>query len=104
MSTLDAWEQSGVVEGKEWLVAPGAGPECEAYNGKVVGLNKNFYASSEFADGDPPIHPNCRCVVLPILKGERSIANEVRIQQLQSELKETKEYAGELEEYIHEKN
>jgi len=36
---IDAWEQSGVVEGKEWIVSDPC-PECEPYDGKVVGLNK----------------------------------------------------------------
>lgn len=64
---LDAYKQSGIVEGKQWLTA-GAVDECEAYDGQVESLEGSFYGSkSEFADGDPPLHPNCRCVLLPVI-------------------------------------
>ena len=97
--TLDAYEQSGVVEGKQWLTA-GATDECAAYDGKVESLRANFYASSEFADGDPPLHPNCKCVLLPVLVDEDPIynpkANEAmieRIAELEGQIdKRTKEY------------
>lgn len=69
-ASLDAYEQSGVVEGKQWLTA-GAVDECEQYDGQIVTLSKNFYgADNEFQDGDPPLHPNCRCVILPVLSDE----------------------------------
>jgi HK97 family phage portal protein len=66
-SALDAWEQSGVVEGKQWITA-GATDECADYEGATETLSSNFYDEiSEFADGDPPLHPNCRCVLIPIV-------------------------------------
>lgn len=66
-AALDAYEQSGVVEGKQWLTA-GATDECEQYDGDIVTLGGNFYSSdNEFQDGDPPLHPNCRCVIIPVL-------------------------------------
>jgi SPP1 gp7 family putative phage head morphogenesis protein len=72
-ATLDAYEQSGVVEGKQWLTA-GADDECADYEGQVEALDGNFYPDTdEFADGDPPLHPNCRCVLLPVLLDEQKI-------------------------------
>ncbi len=66
-SAVDAFQQSGLVEGKQWLTA-GADDECADYDGQVVGLDGNFYDNTdEFADGDPPLHPNCRCVLIPVL-------------------------------------
>lgn len=66
-ASLDAFEQSGVVEAKQWLTA-GATDECEQYEGQIETLSDNFYSSgNEFQDGDPPLHPNCRCVLLPIV-------------------------------------
>lgn len=66
-ASLDAYEQSGVVEGKQWLTA-GAVDECAQYEGQIVTLSDSFYGSdNEFQDGDPPLHPNCRCVILPIV-------------------------------------
>jgi len=86
IASVDAWEQSGEVVGKQWLTAPGADAECAEYEGKIVSLKGNFYSTSEFADGDPPIHPNCRCTILPVLKGELALNAEVKVKQLESEL------------------
>jgi HK97 family phage portal protein len=68
LANLDAYRQSGIVEGKQWLTA-GATDECAQYEGLTEGLDGSFYDSgSEFQDGDPPLHPNCRCVLIPILR------------------------------------
>lgn len=96
---VDAYEQSGVVEGKQWLTA-GATDECAEYEGQIVTLSGNFYNSeSEFEDGDPPLHPNCRCVVLPVLVDEKAYTPPVnkalyeRIKELEAEVdKRTKAY------------
>lgn len=70
---LDAWEQSGLVEGKQWVVMQG-GDECDAYDGQVEALDGNFYAdTTEFADGDPPLHPNCKCQLIPVLLDESKV-------------------------------
>lgn len=59
---LIGWKESGVVEGKQWIVAQdGECDECAALDGASVGLDE------EFPGGDPPLHPNCRCDVLPVL-------------------------------------
>jgi HK97 family phage portal protein len=68
MANIDAYKQSGVVEGKQWLTA-GATDECSAYEGKIEELDNNFFSiQSEFDSGDPPLHPNCRCVIIPVVK------------------------------------
>lgn len=59
---LIGWQESGVVESKEWIVAQDN--ECDAcaeLAGEIVPLDE------EFPEGDPPLHPNCRCDVLPVL-------------------------------------
>lgn len=77
-ASLDAYEQSGVVEGKQWLTA-GAVDECADYEGQIESLGDSFYGdTSEFADGDPPLHPNCRCVLLPVLIGEKGIIPDTK--------------------------
>jgi SPP1 gp7 family putative phage head morphogenesis protein len=58
---LIGWKESGLVEGKEWKVGAGCCDECEDLDGEQVGIGE------EFPDGDPPLHPNCRCDVLPVL-------------------------------------
>ena len=40
---------------KQWLLAPDACEECEAYGDVVVPIDEDF------PEGDPPLHPNCRC-------------------------------------------
>lgn len=72
-SALDAFDQSGLVEGKQWLTA-GADDECADYEGQVEALDGNFYDdTTEFADGDPPLHPNCRCILIPVMLDEKGL-------------------------------
>jgi len=82
-----AWEQSGVVKGKEWLLAPDACEFCEAaaaiFNAKLHGLREipdgmgkgsvltgkdggTMTLSYEDIAG-PPLHPNCRCDLMPVI-------------------------------------
>lgn len=58
---VTAWKASGVVEKKEWLTADGCCDECEQLNGVQVGID------DEFPEGDAPLHPNCRCTMLPVV-------------------------------------
>lgn len=118
IAAVDAWEQSGVVVGKQWLVAPGADAECLVYNGKIKVLDGNFYNSqNEFENGDPPIHPNCRCTLLPVLVDEKDIdlgyfnrkSLEMQKQELEAKIdKRSKAYKQlknknlELEAYVKE--
>lgn len=60
-----AWEQAQE-EGKltenatkEWITTPDEMlcPECEPMDGKTVPVGESF------PDGDPPLHPNCRCTI-----------------------------------------
>lgn len=85
-----AWEQSDVVEGKEWFTAEDEHVcgFCDEMDKKVKKLNETFFAKGDvvsFVDKngkphemvldyrsitEPPLHPNCRCVLLPVLKDE----------------------------------
>jgi len=85
---IDAWKQTGEVEGKEWIVTDPC-PECEPYDGEIVSLSKNFYGASEFADGDPPLHPNCRCAIVPVLVGEMSMSADIKVKRLEDKLADT---------------
>lgn len=44
---------------KEWITTPDETlcPECNDMDGETVPIGQ------EFPDGDPPLHPNCRCTV-----------------------------------------
>lgn len=66
-AALDAYRRSSIVEGKQWITF-GAVDECAKYNGKIESLDSKFYSDvTEFKDGDPPLHPNCKCVLVPIV-------------------------------------
>ena len=43
---------------KEWSLSPDACDECIVYGGVVIPIIE------EFPEGDPPLHPNCRCDLL----------------------------------------
>lgn len=61
---LMGWKASGVVAGKEWKTSEDPCPDCADLDGEVVDLEE------EFPDGDPPLHPRCECVLLPVLAEE----------------------------------
>lgn len=90
-SANQAYIQSGVITGKEWLCAAQERtcPYCSKLNGKVVKLEENFFNLGDtytvltedeegnnitksmllnYEDvGAPPLHPNCRCTLVPIV-------------------------------------
>lgn len=61
---LDAWRASGLVDQKQWLTAPDCCDECQDLDGETVDLDDDF--PNDGGDG-PPLHPNCRCDVVPVL-------------------------------------
>lgn len=86
----EAWKQSGgVVTGKKWLIAPDACEFCRAasrlYSEKATPLGQPFFRKGEtltgvsggtlvldYSDVDgPPLHPNDRCSIVPVLEGEQ---------------------------------
>jgi SPP1 gp7 family putative phage head morphogenesis protein len=62
--SLAAYKASGVVKQVEWLIGPDSCDECQALDGKRVGLGE------EFAPGvtAPPYHPRCTCALSPIVE------------------------------------
>ena len=78
---IQAWTQSGVVEGKECIVAGDERtcPFCSALDGEVWALNENIFnkGDSMTVNGQtqhynyddvpsPPLHVSCRCTLLPV--------------------------------------
>jgi hypothetical protein len=65
-----AYRESGVVEGKEWLISPGGHTEQDECDDNaddgVIGLDELFSSG----DDAPPLHPNCLCSVVPIVGEE----------------------------------
>ena len=88
--SIEGWRQSGVVAGKRYVLAPDACPFCRAiaaeYEKVNLALDQPFRSlgstiEAEFPNGKrrilridyralqgPPIHPNCRCALQPIIK------------------------------------
>lgn len=78
------WKESGVVEALEWDAAGDGCEFCLAMDGKVIDFGKDFLRNGETMEGIfggkyatdyervgyPPLHPNCRCTVLPVLNEE----------------------------------
>ena len=86
---MEGWTQSGVVAGKEFLIAPGACPVCKGVDaqvkGKVFPIGGNFFDKGDpvnYVDEGgkkrkfrfdytsmkgPPVHPNCRCTLIPVI-------------------------------------
>lgn len=60
--SVEGWKASGLVSNKEWLAAPDCCDECQEMNGKTAPIDEAF------EDGkDVPLHPHCRCDVLPVV-------------------------------------
>lgn len=79
---LESYRQSGVVKKKVWVTNPGACSWCAPLEGKVVGIDTNFYNIGDSVameiDGKtrhlyldyediehPPLHVQCRCDIAP---------------------------------------
>ena len=78
------WQESGVVEGKEWQLAAGGCPFCQvsaALQPRVRNMDQPFWRNGQeivapggtykIKYGDvqgAPLHPNCRCDLLPVLE------------------------------------
>lgn len=83
-ATNQAYEQTGYVKEKKWYANPGHCPQCAAFDGKSITLKSSFLAQGEsytYTDenGDeqtkensydsvdnPPLHPSCRCTIIPV--------------------------------------
>lgn len=79
-ATNFAYKQTGYVKGKRWFANPDHCSYCETLDGKLVGLDENFANLGDNIEGDgdatyavdyenigtPPIHPNCRCTIIPV--------------------------------------
>lgn len=64
MAAEESYKKSGVVESKEWYTTPDDAlcEDCMELDGLTVGLGESFGSVDT-----PPLHQNCRCVVLPVI-------------------------------------
>ena len=105
--TQQGWVESKVVTAKVWDTASDERlcPYCEEMNGKQVDLTESFIKQGESLDveggqsmdfgyGDvdhPPLHPNCRCNLLPVIVGEEEIPIQATPTSAANELKDSME-------------
>lgn len=62
--SVRGWSAAGIKE-KEWLVAPECCDECQEMDGKKAPIDGTFEGGK-----DVPLHPKCRCDVLPVIESE----------------------------------
>ncbi len=72
VATLDSYRDNGVA-GRQWLAASDADPDCAELDGRIVSMDEDF------PEGDPPLHPFCRCGVAPVLAEEMPGAEPVLV-------------------------
>lgn len=75
-----AWSESGVVASITWYTAldERVDDDCSLLHGKEVGIEESFLSVDDLADfgiddydgniDAPPLHPNCRCTLIPVVK------------------------------------
>lgn len=81
-ATEEAYRQSGLVKAKEWLTAidERVCPWCAEMDGKIIPVEGSFFKEGDeftvngktlkfdLLDVDyPPLHPSCRCTLIPVL-------------------------------------
>ncbi len=77
----EGWRQSEVVKAKQWYTAldERVCPSCSIMHGKIVSLNSKFAELGDEVGNltitytdikHPPLHPDCRCVLLPVVEEE----------------------------------
>lgn len=101
---LDAYKQSGVVESKQWYTARDERvcPECAALDGEIRTLSGDFF-KSDFLGGDqPPLHPRCRCVMLPVLSDKKAVEVANRLVELEQKLEASAKELAEKDKVISE--
>jgi SPP1 gp7 family putative phage head morphogenesis protein len=68
---LNGYKASGVVERKQWVTAEDDLVEEDCLDNAAAGPNGDgvLALDDEYPSGDdaPPAHPNCRCVIVPVV-------------------------------------
>jgi HK97 family phage portal protein len=118
-AALQAYRQSPMVGGMEWYTEKGACPFCLELSGKIVGLNTNFYDLGQTAIANdengnpitfvidytainhPPLHPNCKCTILPVSRDNMVKMLEIEVneksKEIEAKAKENDDTIAEIE-------
>jgi len=124
LGAQDVFEQTPGVVAKQWLTAEDDRVDslCAPMNGKIVQLKGDYNGFLKGIMNDkqyqnmvdyqgttqyPPLHPNCRCIILPIFTGEGEFTGEKQADNLKEQIKnmellkkEDREYIRELEKVL----
>lgn len=91
MASIEAWRESEVVESKVWYTAEDerVDDECAALHGEEFGLDENVDPGNSYGRVEgPPIHPNCRCTLLPVVTEKKARGAELKEADLINQLAE----------------
>ena len=96
-AATDAYKQSGIVEAKQWFTSSDelVCEWCEPMNGKIISLEDNFfnqgdtYIGKEGGELDlsyidteyPPLHPNCRSIVDPVIIDTTRNTEDIKVKR-----------------------
>lgn len=90
---IAAWEETGVVESTIWYTAldERVDDECASLHGVEVGLGDTFLTADELRErginpyagslDNPPLHPNCRCVLLPVVGDAKAYSPKWKVHE-----------------------
>jgi len=106
MGRLIGYQKSDVVEGKQWIVTydDRTCPDClEMANQKVPLLSK--FISPRFGQIDvPPLHPNCRCTIVPVISKNAILTEDGRyIKKTKTMIELEQKYNINIYDYLREK-
>lgn len=112
-ATEEAYRQSDVVVAKEWITAldERVCPGCSEMDGKIIPLGDNYFEKGDALNvrsggdlftfsfrestGYPPLHPSCRCTLIPVMgeikavssvKREKPIISEKELKKLEERI------------------
>lgn len=100
-ASVEAWRESEQVEGKVWYTAEDerVDDECAALHGEEFGLDENVDPGNSYGRvGGPPIHPNCRCTLLPVVTSKSARGAELKEADMLDSLAELDAIEAELDE------
>lgn len=116
-----AYKQTGYVTSKQWTVNPDACEQCLEFDGKTVPLDDDFlglgesysviddegnetvYTNDYDTVEEPPLHPNCRCTIIPVNDNKALADSVVSAKEHQKVLKQRAKdqiYIKELEKHL----